>query len=91
MNKVELAEKVAYEARLTKKDAIKVVDSVFECIVNSLENGEEVKISKFGTFKVKRRKARTGINPITKETIGIESQNALVFQASSNVKEILNK
>lgn len=91
MNKVELAEKVAYEARLTKKDAIKVVDNVFECIVNSLENGEEVKISKFGTFKVKRRKARTGINPITKETIGIESQNALVFQASSNVKEILNK
>ncbi len=91
MNKIELAEKVAVTSRLTKKDALKTVEDVFMIILDTLEHGEEVKISQFGTFKVKNRKERTGINPITKEQITIISKKSLSFHPSLNVKERLNK
>ncbi len=90
MNKVELAEKVAISARLTKKDALDIIEKVFEEIINAVKDGEEVKIAKFGSFKAKKRIARQGMNPVTKKVIDLPSQTTLTFRNSKSVKNLLN-
>ncbi len=90
MNKVELAEKVAISARLTKKDALDVIEKVFDEIITAVKNGDEVKIAKFGSFKAKRRIARQGMNPVTKKVINLPSQTTLTFRNSKSVKDLLN-
>ena len=90
MNKIELSEQIAVKARLTKKDSLNIIEDVFETIVEALQRNEEVKIAGFGTFKLKMRKARQGINPITKEVISLPSQTAIAFQTTKSVKKIFN-
>ncbi len=91
MNKNDLAELIAVKARLTKKDALLVVDNVFDTILEALLKGEEVMISRFGTFKVKTNASRIGTNPLTSEKIEIPSKKTLAIKVSNNVKELLNK
>ncbi|MFH1434850.1 MAG: HU family DNA-binding protein [Pseudomonadota bacterium] len=92
MNKQELSEKVhaAYD-KLGKGESAKLVDDLFEIIITTLLNGEEVKISGFGTFVVKQTAARKGINPKTKEQIMIPSKKAVKFRASKPLKDRLAK
>ncbi len=90
MNKADLVEKVAAEARLTKKDAQYATEVVFEKILEALVNGEEVKIAGFGSFVVKERAARVGINPTTKEKIEIPAMKAVVFKAAKPAKDKVN-
>lgn len=87
MNKVELVEKVAVEARLTKKDAAAAVDAVFATIEGALVAGEEVKVSGFGTLVVKERKARVGVNPANGEKIEIAAAKTVVLKPSKVLKE----
>lgn len=89
MNKNELAEKIAIKSRLTKKDSLKVIEDIFETILESLES-EEVKIAGFGTFKLKSHKERKGINPITKEEILIHNYQSISFKPSKGVKKGFN-
>lgn len=92
MNKQELSEKVhaAYD-KLGKGESAKLVDDLFEIIITTLLRGEEVKVSGFGTFVVKKTAARKGINPKTKEQIQIPSKNAVKFRASKPLKDRLAK
>ena len=71
----------------TKKQAEEAVDSVFDTIVKSLSRGEEVAIAGFGTFRVVKRAARTGINPKTGEKIQIAAKTAPKFRAGKLLKE----
>ena len=91
MNKIELIDRVALQARITKKDAGEIIDCVFENILAALESGDFAKIAGFGEFEVKGRIARKGMNPITKEEISIPAQNAIVFHASKPAKDRVNK
>ncbi|MCM8815225.1 MAG: HU family DNA-binding protein [Candidatus Omnitrophica bacterium] len=85
MNKGELIEAVAKVVD-SKKAAAAAVDTVFSSIKASLKKGKPVTLVGFGTFKVVKRKARTGRNPRTGETIKIPAKNIPVFKAGSELK-----
>ncbi|MGN0171709.1 MAG: HU family DNA-binding protein [Acutalibacteraceae bacterium] len=91
MNKVELTAAVAGKTGLTKKDADKAVAAVFEAVVEALSNGDKVQLVGFGTFEVRERSARTGLNPRTKETIQIPASKQPVFKAGKAFKDAVAK
>ncbi len=90
MNKNELIEVLAEEHELTKSFARDLVDSVFQKITDSVQNGEEVAIFGFGKFKVVERGARKGRNPQTGEAIKIAASKNLKFESAKSLKETLN-
>jgi len=75
----------------SKKEAINNVESVIALVKEVLQFGENLKISGFGTFKVKQKRARPGRNPSTGETLTIESRRSLTFKPSSLLKKAINK
>lgn len=90
MNKTELVAYVAESAELTKKDAAKVVDAVFEAIEGSLKKGEKVQLIGFGNFEVRERAARKGRNPQTGEEIQIAASRIPAFSAGKLLKDSVN-
>jgi DNA-binding protein HU-beta len=90
VNKTQLIEAVAEKAELTKKDATKAVDAVFEVIQNSLANGDKVQLIGFGNFEVRERAARTGRNPQTGEVIEIAPSKVPAFKPGKQLKETVN-
>ena len=91
MNKTELVAVVAEKSGITKKDAERVVSATFETITAQLMKGEKVQISGFGIFEVKKREARVGRNPRTKEAIEIPASNAPAFKPSKALKDTICK
>ncbi|MBR2066656.1 MAG: HU family DNA-binding protein [Solobacterium sp.] len=89
LNKKVLADQVAEKCDLSKKDALVIIDNVFETIANTLKDGGRVDIAGFGKFEVKTRAARDGINPKTKEKIHIEESKAPGFKASKVLKDLV--
>ncbi|MFR5877015.1 MAG: HU family DNA-binding protein [Eubacterium sp.] len=91
MNKTELVAAVAAKAELSKKDAEAAVTATVEAITEALTEGEKVALVGFGTFDVKERAARTGLNPRTKEKIEIPASKAPAFKAGKALKDAINK
>ena len=87
MNKRELVAAVAAKAELSKKDAEAAVNAVFDSVKDALAEGDKVSLIGFGTFSVKTRAARTGLNPRTKETIEIPESKVPAFKAGSALKD----
>lgn len=87
MTKVELVNAVAEKAGLSKKDSEKAVAAVFASITETLQAGDKLSLVGFGTFEVKERKERTGINPRTKEAIQIAASKSPVFKAGKALKD----
>ncbi|MCI6271835.1 MAG: HU family DNA-binding protein [Erysipelotrichaceae bacterium] len=87
LNKKALAEVLAEKTGMTKKDSVETLDIVFSSITESLSKGVKVDISGFGKFEVKTRSARTGINPLTKETIKIAESKVPGFKAAKALKD----
>ena len=87
MNKTELIAAVAEKAGLTKKDAERALNAAFDAITASLVAGDKVQVSGFGIFEAKKREARTGRNPRTKETIQIPATRTPAFKASKTLKD----
>ena len=90
MNKGEFIAAVANTGGMTKKDAEAAVSAVFDTITESLKKGDKIQISGFGTFDVKHRAARKGLNPLTKQPLDIAASNAASFKAGKALKEALN-
>lgn len=90
MNKNDLISSVATDTGLSKADATKAVDAVFDNIEKSLKRGDEVRLVGFGTFSVADRKASTGRNPRTGETIQIAASKQPKFKAGKGLKDAVN-
>jgi len=90
VNKNDLVASVASSAGLSKADATKAVDSVFDAITASMKNGQEVRLVGFGTFSVSRRRASEGRNPRTGEKIQIPASNQPKFRAGKGLKDAVN-
>ena len=90
MTKKELAKKIAEDQVISQKQAVAIVDSVFDSIAATVATGEKVSIPGFGTFATKTRAARTGRNPRTKETVEIPAYTVPVFKAGKEFKEKVN-
>ena len=88
MNKAEMIEKMS-EFTGTKKAAQEAVDTLFNEIKESIKKAEAVSIAGFGIFKIKERKARTGRNPKTGETIQIPAKKSVGFKPAKDFKEML--
>ena len=89
MNKTDLINAVAEKSELSKKDAAKAVDAVFDSVMDSLKKGEKVQIIGFGNFEVRDRSARKGRNPQTGEEIEIPASKVPAFKAGKALKEIV--
>lgn len=87
MNKTELINSVSEAAGLTKKDATKAVESVFETIQSTLAQGEKVQLIGFGNFEVRERAARKGRNPQSGEEIDIAASKVPAFKAGKALKD----
>lgn len=87
MNKSELVASVAEKSGLTKKDAEKAVNAVFDSITATLVSGEKVQLVGFGTFEVRERKERQGQNPQTKQPITIHATKVPAFKAGKGLKD----
>lgn len=87
MSKSELANEVAEKAELTKKDATKAVEAVFETIQEKLAAGEKVQLIGFGNFEVRERAARKGRNPQTGKEIEIAASKVPAFKPGKALKD----
>ena len=90
MNKNDLIAVVADSAGLTKADAARAVDSVFDSISDTLAKGTEVRLVGFGTFSVANRAASKGRNPRTGESINIPASKQPKFKAGKALKDAVN-
>ncbi len=91
MTKAEIIARVDEKMGFSKKQATDVVEATFEIIKSCLEKGENVKISGFGGFVVRRKNPRRGRNPKTSGEIIIKGRRVLTFKASTVLKETINK
>ena len=89
MTKTELIESVASKVDLPRATAERAVGTMFEDVIEALKRGDKVNISGFGTFSVSDRKARTGRNPKTGETIQIAASRAAKFKPGKTLKDCL--
>ncbi len=89
MTKAEIAKIVHERVGLTKKESAQIVESVLSVVRNSLEKGENVKLSGFGHFIVRQKHARRGRNPKTGMDITIAPRSVVTFRASPLLKKKL--
>jgi len=90
VNKNELVAAVAESTGLSKSDAAKAVDSVFDSITDALKKGDEIRLVGFGTFSVAERAASEGRNPRTGEKISIPASKQPKFKAGKGLKDAVN-
>ncbi len=90
MNKAELIKAVASSADISSADAVRAVDSVFGAITDTLRSGSDVRLAGFGSFSVVERKATTGRNPRTGESISIAASKQPKFKAGKTLKDAVN-
>lgn len=87
MQKTDFIKAVSDRAEVSQKDAKKVIDTALDIITETLRNGEKVTLTGFGTFEVRNRQAREGVNPQTRQKIQISATRTPGFSASSTLKE----
>ena len=91
MNKSELIAAIATKTGSTKKDAEASLNAFVGAVTDSLVKGDKVQLVGFGSFEVRKRAARKGRNPQTKEEIKIPASKAPVFKAGKALKDLVNK
>ncbi len=77
--------------KLTKKDAAEAVDAMIASITGALKKGDKVSLIGFGSFSVRKRKARTGRNPQTGKALKIKAKNVPAFSAGKGLKDAVAK
>ena len=90
LTRSDLSEAVYREVGLSRNESSEMVETILSRIVDSLTEGDTVKISSFGTFVVREKGARMGRNPKTGEEVPIEPRRVLVFRPSHILKERVN-
>lgn len=87
MTRDELIGKIAEQIKCSKKQAAEMVNAFLDQILEALAEGKKVSFVGFGTFEVKERDERKGINPQTKEAITIPARKVPVFKAGKKLKD----
>lgn len=90
MNKSELIDAIADKSKLTKAEADRAYKALVATISEELAKGEQISLIGFGTFLVRKREARSGRNPKTKETIEIPASKIPAFKAGKALKDAVN-
>ena len=90
MTKAEIIENIYTKVGFSKKESTDIVELIFDTIKQTLEKGEKIKISGFGNFVVRSKRARKGRNPKTGEEIGITPRRVVTFRPSQVFKKFVN-
>ena len=90
MNKAELTDVIAKEAKITKAQAKRAIESFTGNVQKSLKKNKEVRLIGFGTFGVRKRKARKGVNPQTGKAIKIAAKKVPFFRPGSELKRTIS-
>lgn len=90
LTRAVLAESVYRKIGLSQAESASLVDDVLEELASALESGEDVKISSFGSFRLREKKARIGRNPKTKQEAVISPRTVVTFHASNLLKDSMN-
>jgi DNA-binding protein HU-beta len=91
MNKSELIEAIASEAKISKADGGRALDACINAITKALKKGDRVALVGFGSFSVAKRAARKGRNPQTGKAIQIKAKKVAKFKAGAELKKVVNK
>ena len=91
LTKVDIVESVAEQNGLPKNKSFEIVETLLEIIKKSLESGEDVLISGFGRFCVKKKMQRRGRNPATGEDMMLAPRKVVTFKCSGKLRERINK
>ncbi|MFM8753726.1 MAG: integration host factor subunit alpha [Phenylobacterium sp.] len=91
VTRADLAEAVHEEVGLTRQDCAELVERTLELTAQALERGEQVKLSGFGVFQVREKRARMGRNPKTGEPAAIEPRRVIGFRASQVMKARIDR
>lgn len=87
MTKKDIVLKVSDDTNLKQIDVKRVVQKIFDCIVDALIRGEKIELRNFGVFKVKQRRSRTGRNPRTNQVIPVPPRKVVIFKAGLEMKQ----
>ena len=90
LTRADLAEAVFQKVGLPRNESAELVESVLKEIITCLEQGDNVKLSSFGSFGIRDKKERVGRNPKTGEVVPITPRRVLIFRASNIMKERIN-
>ena len=90
MTKQELIKKIAADTGVSQKQAGEVLDSAIQNIMDAVAAGDKVQFTGFGTFEARKREARTGVNPRTKEKVEIPASIAPAFKPGKVFKDKVN-
>ena len=91
LTKKDLVNLIYMQVGFSKQISEILIDEFFSLIVTNLKDEKKLKISKFGTFSIREKKSRIGRNPKTKEEKKISKRNVVLFKASKEFKELINK
>ena len=91
VTRLDVAEAIYTEIGLSRKDSSDILDMIIDEIVKELSQGNDVKLSSFGTFSLRDKKARTGRNPKTGVEAVISSRRVISFKPSQTMCKIINK
>ena len=91
MSKTDLVNFIAEETGLTKADSSRALEAFMSAVAETLQKGEKITLTGFGSFGVSRREARAGRNPKTGLPVKIAARNSVSFKAGSKLKESVNK
>ena len=91
LTKKDLVNQVYMQIGFSKQISESLIDEFFFLIVENLKKEGKIKLSKFGTFSIRSKKSRIGRNPKTKEEKKISKRNVILFKASKEFKELINK
>ena len=91
MQKTDFIARVAEETGVSKKTARQVIEKALDMIANSLAQDEKVVLSGFGTFEMRERRERRGVNPQTRQAMTIPASKSPGFSASNNLKETVRQ
>tara|TARA_B100000242_G_C42772708_1_gene359849 strand:- start:206 stop:490 length:285 start_codon:yes stop_codon:yes gene_type:complete len=86
----DIIEAISESVGLSQSDSSIIIEEIFEFILSELENGDDVKISSFGTFSVRHKKTRIGRNPKTGIEVPIKERNVVTFSTSNVLKSHFN-
>lgn len=90
MTKADIVDRIFEDVGFSKKEAAQVVELLFKVMKETLAKGEKIKISGFGNFVVREKKARRGRNPQTGDDLTISARKVLTFKPSQALKETIN-
>ncbi|HEY5627824.1 MAG TPA: HU family DNA-binding protein [Nitrospira sp.] len=92
MTKAQIIERVSEQVTtLTKRQAEIVVNTIFDCVRDSLKNGDKTEIRGFGSFRLRSRRMKEGRNPKTGATVAVPAKKVPFFKAGKELKELLNQ